>query len=122
MEDWRLCGQERFLTNAVLYRVTFPDFWQKSYEEKNPFYQKIAEYAKEFVAEHNRGHEYLEGDKVQAFWHEHCDFCWEKATTDTPGTFYCTKDLRHWICETCFTDFCTQFGWATRPVEELFSD
>lgn len=120
MSDWRLNGQENYLTNAVLYQVIFPDFWRKSYAEKNPFYQKIAEYAQRYVAEHNKDYQQLEGEKVQGFWHEHCEFCWSKATTDTSCVFYCTKDLKYWICEECFSDFYAQFGWTVRPVSELF--
>lgn len=120
MSDWRLREQEAYLSNAKLYKVTFPEFWEAAYKDKNPFYQKIARYANQFVAATNRGHEYLDGDKIQHFWHEHCDFCWEKALTDKPCEFYCTKDLACWICTECFNDFKEQFHWSVRPTEELF--
>ena len=41
MDDWRMNGQEKYLSNATLYKVQFPEFWQLAYETKNPFYQKI---------------------------------------------------------------------------------
>lgn len=117
VEDWRLRGQEAYLKNAVLYRVVFPEFWEKAYREKNVFYQKIAQYAQKHVAQTNRGHEYLQGEKVQHFWHEHCEFCWEKALTDKECKFYCTEDMGYWICSECFHDFCEQFNWQVKSTE-----
>ena len=84
------------------------------------FYQKIARYAERFVAETNRGAEYLEGDKIQHFWHEHCEFCWEKALTDKNCEFYCTEDMYYWICAECFRDFREKFNWQVKSAEELF--
>jgi hypothetical protein len=75
MSDWRLQGQKIYLSGAILYKVTFPQFWETAYRDKNPFYQKITDDAVRFVKEMNRGHEYLEGEKVQHFWHKHCEFC-----------------------------------------------
>lgn len=120
-EDWRLQGQEAYLEGAVFHRVVFPEFWEKAYKEKNAFYQKIARYAQEFVATMNRGREYLEGEKIQHFWHEHCEFCWEKAMTDKPCEFYCTEDYRYWVCKECFADFREKFCWtvkAERPMSK----
>ena len=93
MSDWRLNGQEDYLSNKTLYKITFPEFWEIAYKDKNAFFQKIERYAKKYVKETNRGHEYLEGEKIQHFWHEHCEFCWEKALTDKLCTFYCTEDI-----------------------------
>ena len=109
MEDWRLRGQEAYLKRATLFRVTFPEFWEKSYREQNEFYQKIVQYARQFVAQTGRGQEYLEGEKVRHFWHEHCEFCWEKVQTDMECEFYCTKDFYYWICPVCFRDFRNEF-------------
>lgn len=120
VEDWRLQDQEEYLSNAVLYQVTFPAFWEKAYAEKNSFYENIWEYALRHVKAYPQTKEYLEGDKVQRFWHEHCEFCWEKAMTDIECTFYCTKDMRCWICETCFHDFQGKFHWTVKPAEEIF--
>lgn len=120
MSDWRLQGQKIYLSGTILYKVTFPQFWETAYRDKNPFYQKITDDAVRFVKEMNRGHEYLEGEKVQHFWHKHCEFCWEKALTDKSGVFYCTKDMKYWICEECFRDFCDQFHWQVKPESELF--
>ena len=120
MSDWRLNGQEEYLSNITLYKVTFPEFWETAYRNKNTFYQKIALYAERFVAETNRGVEYLDGDKIQHFWHEHCEFCWEKALTDKYCEFYCTEDMHYWICAECFHDFREKFNWQVKSAEELF--
>jgi hypothetical protein len=120
MEDWRLRGQEDYLSNATLYMVQFPEFWKCAYETKNPFYEKIAAYANHYVQKTGKWAELLEGEKIQQFWHEHCEFCWEKAYTDKPCVFYCTKDLYWWICSECFEDFRELFHWQVKPIEELF--
>lgn len=120
MSDWRLSGQEKYLAGKTLYKIDFPAFWKLSYESRNLFYQKIADYAKKQVEETGRWAELLEGENVQRFWHEHCEFCWEKASTDKECTFYCTEDMYRWICEDCFRDFSEQFHWQVKPVEELF--
>ena len=120
MDDWRLRGQEGYLADKILYKVTFPEFWKTAYKDKNIFYQKILRYAKEHVEATNRGHESLEGEKIQGFWHEHCEFCWEKALADKSCVFYCTDDLYYWICEECFRDFREMFNWTEKSVDELF--
>lgn len=120
MSDWRLNGQEEYLSNITLYKVTFPEFWETAYRNKNTFYQKIARYAERVVAKTNRWAEYLDGDKIQHFWHEHCEFCWEKALTDKNCEFYCTEDMSYWICAECFRDFREKFSWQVKSAEELF--
>ena len=35
--------------------------------------------------------------------------------------FYCTEDMKHWICEECFNDFKEQFNWQEKSAEELYS-
>ncbi len=119
MSDWRLRGQEDYLMNKALYKVTFPDFWAVAYRDKNAFYQEIKKYAKRFVQESGKGHDFLEGEKIQSFWHEHCEFCFEKAMTDKACTFYCTEDLKYWICEECFNDFKEQFSFTEKSAEDL---
>ena len=120
MSDWRLNGQEKYLLNATFYKISFPEFWNIAYRDKNEFYIKVEECAKNHVKKTHNGHEYLEGEKIQYFWHEHCDFCWEKAMTDIICTFYCTKDMNHWICETCFHDFKDKFKWEEKSKFDLF--
>lgn len=120
MQDWRLLKREEYLSNITLYKVSFPPFWVEAYRDKNAFYQKIVRDAERFVATMHRGREYLEGEKVQHFWHEHCEFCGEKAQTDEPCTFYCTKDLQHWICEKCFQDFQENFHWQEEGEYAIF--
>jgi hypothetical protein len=46
--------------------------------------------------------------------HDHCEFCGRKFSL-APGDFhggYATKDFFHWICESCFADFSSSFGWT----------
>ena len=78
MEDWRLHGNEDFLENAVVYRIKFPEYWEKAFREKNSFFRLVQYDAEDFVNTMNRGQEFLEGEKIRHFWHEHCFFCWEK--------------------------------------------
>lgn len=120
MSDWRLSGQAKYLSNVTLYKVSFPEFWEAAYREKNIFYQNLVRHARQFVTETNRGAEYLEGEKIQHFWHKHCEFCWEKALTDKACEFYCTEDMKHWICAECFHNFQEKFSWQIKPAEELF--
>ena len=120
MSDWRLNGQEEYLSNVTLYKISFPEFWENAYRDKNYFFQKIEQYAKRHVEVKNRGHEYLKGESIQHFWHEHCGFCWEKALTDKSCEFYCTEDMKYWICAECFHDLCEKFNWQEKSAEELF--
>ena len=110
-DDWRLNGQEEYLSNALLYKIKFPDFWEKAYAEKNEFYDLVKKDALQFVNTMHRGEEWSDGENIQHFWHEHCEFCWEKALTDKAGEFYCTQDFKHWICLECFNDFKDMFHW-----------
>ena len=119
-EDWRLTGHEEYLQNAVLYKVVFPDFWQRAYIDKNAFYQLVLKEAVSHVDRFPHTKEYLEADKIQLFWHAHCDLCWEKAMTDIECEFYCTKDMLHWVCKECFDDFKDKFGWTVKSSDELF--
>ena len=49
MSDWRLNGQEEYLSNKTLYKITFPAFWEAAYKDKNAFFQKIERYAKNIL-------------------------------------------------------------------------
>ena len=40
MSDWRLNGHEEYLSNKILYKITFPAFWETAYKDKNAFFQK----------------------------------------------------------------------------------
>lgn len=120
MSDWRLNGQDEYLSNKTLHKIVFPAFWETAYRDKNAFFLKIARYAKRFVESTDRGHEYLEGENIQHFWHEHCEFCLEKLLTDKACTCYCTKDMHYWICDKCFQDFKEKFDWEEKPVKDLF--
>ena len=119
-QDWRLKGQEDYLKNAVLYKVTFPAFWTKAYLEKNRFFQLVSDDAEQHVRQFPNTKEYLVGEKIQLFWHAHCDFCWATAMTNQPCEVYCTKDMNYWICKDCFEDFKRQFGWTEASSDKLF--
>lgn len=121
MSDWQLTEQKQYLSGKTLYKITFPVFWETAYKDKNAFFQKIEQYAKKHVETTNRGMDFLEGKKIQHFWHEHCGVCWEKALTDKSCTFYCTKDMHYWICEECFQNFREEFNWKEKSAEELFT-
>ena len=118
-DDWRIKGNEDYLNNLILYKVVFPDFWKKSYTLKNKFYQMIKADGESWVNSGHAGKEFLKGEKIQHFWHEHCELCWEKAVTDKNSTFYCTENFKRWICEECFEDFKSKFHWAIKPMEDL---
>ena len=40
MDDWRIY-EEEFFENLELFEIRFPDYWKKSYSEKNDFYRMI---------------------------------------------------------------------------------
>lgn len=111
MDDWRLNGQEKYLQGVTLYKIVFPQFWLKAVTERNLFYEMIADRAHRFAEQMQRGEEYIEGDEIQHFFHEHCEFCMEKVTMDKEGEFYCTTDMQHWVCSECINDFKERFGW-----------
>lgn len=119
MDDWRLRGENDFLENAVVYKIKFPEYWEKAYREKNSFYRLIQNDAENFVKVMNQGREFLDGKKIQHFWHEHCYFCWNKATTDRECVFYCTEDMQCWICADCFNDFKDKFKWIVKSGDAL---
>ena len=119
-QDWRINGQEAYLQNATLYKIKFPEFWKAAYKEKNAFYQKVLKCAESYAALYPDKSEYLEGEKIQLLWHDHCEFCWEKAMTDTECEFYCTKDMRYWICKECYEDFKDKFNWTVKSANQLF--
>lgn len=121
MSDWRIHGQEAYLSGATLYKVTFPDFWKASYGQKNGFYRRVRDYAASYVERTHRCEELLEGESVGRFWHNHCEFCWEKVHTDKSCVFYCTEDMYYWICEDCFNDFCEPFHWTVKSDWELLN-
>jgi len=71
MTDWRLREQEEYLEGVHLTKKIPTEFWEESYATKNDFYQKLLSEPIQFVKQHGRGGEYLEGDKLREFWHEH---------------------------------------------------
>ena len=52
--------------------------------------------------------------------HDHCEFCTAKfMVEDHPDVLhegYCTEDECHWICDRCFTDFRSRFGWSVKET------
>lgn len=119
MADWRLRGQEEYLSGATLYKVTFPEFWERAYREKNRFYRSAQRCAKAYVERTGQLAEYLQDERIGRFWHDHCEFCWEKAQTDQEGVFFITGDCSRFICQACCLDFKEQFCWTLLPQEEL---
>ena len=124
MSDWRLQGQEKYLSNVTLYKVSFPEFWEKALCEKNEFYKKIEKAPLTYRKDADGNWVVVEVEpmpieEAARHWHKHCEFCWEKAMTNIEGEFYCTKDMHHWICKECFEDFKDKFGWIVKTAEEL---
>lgn len=114
MSDWRLRDQELYLMNVSLNKIEFPDFWVLSFNSKNEFYKMIACDAEEFVKNHGRGSELLNGLSIGRFWHTHCDFCMKEINTVDANKCYCTDDYGSWICEDCFNDFYKKFNWVLK--------
>ena len=55
--------------------------------------------------------------------HDHCSFCQRHISVplaaDDPDAVdrgYSTEDSYHWVCEACFADFRSRFGWTVVPV------
>ena len=116
MDDWRIINQEYLLKGVALKKIKFPEFWKESYLAKNDFYKMISKDAYDFVEKYNRGKEFLDGEKIQKFWHTHCDFCTEKITAEDSRICYCTLDYSIWICKNCFDDFCKKFDFKLQPT------
>ena len=111
MDNWRIIGQGDFIKGIELREVKFPDFWKRAYLTKNDFYQMIVKDATNFVKKYKRGTEFLDGEKVQEFWHAHCDFCTEKISTEDSRVCYRNQDYSIWICKKCFDDFNEKFDF-----------
>ena len=117
MEDWRIIKEiEQFYMGLELNKITFPNFWVEEYEKKGKFYKHIKDDAEKFIEKYDRGKEYLIGDKIQDFWHTHCDFCTETITTRDKRECYCTDDYSIWICKKCFDDFSQKFGFKIKSI------
>ena len=111
MDDEEFLSEQSDLKGQELYKVHFPEFWDRSYESKNSFFEMIEADAKNFVKVYHRGEEFLEGKKIGKFWHAHCEFCFTNIETDANSDCYCTKDFLSWICADCFRDFKDEFSW-----------
>ena len=119
MEDWRLLINQDDLRGRDLYRVFFPEFWTKSYEQKNSFYKMIKREALDFVKKYKRGESYLNGELVGHFWHAHCEFCTKKIMVDSECECYCTEDFSSWVCSECYEEFRDKFLWRIHDIQEL---
>ena len=112
MKDWRLEGSSALnLKNQTFKKIIFPDFWNKAYAEKNDFFQSIKLDGEMFVEKYGRGKEFLVGDKIQDFWHEHCVLCTDKITTRDNRVCFCADNYSTWVCQTCYEDFKAHFNW-----------
>ena len=80
MSDWRLKLNGHMvekLVGATFYKVTFPEFWEVAYREKNDFYKKIERYAKSYVESTNKGCRTLHLTFYKGFQRENADG-WKK--------------------------------------------
>ena len=118
-KDWRIDGNEDYLNDLTLYKIKFPEFWKKSCQLKNTFYEMVVSKGEELVRRGVTHKRNLEKGRIHHIWHEHCELCWEKALTSKCFTFYCTKDFQRWICQECFNDFKDNFSWTVKPGDEL---
>ena len=118
-DDWRITGNEDYLNNLTLYKIKFPEFWKKSCQLKNIFYEMVVGKGEEWVRRGVTNKRYLDKKRIHHIWHEHCEFCWEEALTPKCCTFYCTKGFKHWICQKCFNDFKDKFSWIVHSGNEL---
>ena len=109
--NWKLAaGQDSFWKNKKVLKIQFPEFWQISLQSQNAFYQMVQSSAQNFVETFNRGQEFLTEELLHEFWHEHCDFCTDKITTENNCVVYCTEDFYCWICSECFEEFKEQLN------------
>ena len=54
--------------------------------------------------------------KSAKWYHDHCEFCWQKFTEDSADTEhegYTTQDGYYWVCRECFELFKDEFKWET---------
>lgn len=122
--DWEIGNDEEKIYEeqykcANFLQITFPEFWQKSYEKKNNFYQHVYLEAKKHVEILKRGEEYLNGDLCKEWWHRHCDFCWKTIDTNLNGECYCSEDIELWVCAECFNAFKGHFEWVAEIAEDI---
>lgn len=112
MKDWRLEGPDvSFLKNETIKTIIFPNYWNEAFATKNDFYQAIKSDGEAFVKKFGRGSEFLVGERIQDFWHEHCIFCTQKITTRDNRVCYFNAHYSSWICQTCYEDFKHLFNW-----------
>ena len=72
------------------------------------------DYLKNKQLKENIPFEFAKTKEYPQSWHEHCEFCGEKATADVKGEFYSTEDDYYWICKSCFDDFKEKFNWIVK--------
>ena len=36
--------------------------------------------------------------------------------TDISGVFYCTEDMKDWLCEECFNEFKDEYNWQAKDA------
>lgn len=72
---------------------------------ENDFYKKLWNCAARDMEALGKDAGSLQPEEVPLWWHDHCEFCWEKIEADKDMTCYCTEDHHHWVCEECYNDF-----------------
>ncbi len=53
--------------------------------------------------------------------HDHCSFCWSKFGYNESDISdgYCSIDGKHWVCDNCFKDFQTEFGFKVKENSNI---
>ncbi|HIU81624.1 MAG TPA: hypothetical protein IAB11_03970 [Candidatus Ornithoclostridium faecavium] len=100
--------------------ITFPQFWQHSFDTKNNFYNYVLMEAKKHIELFNLGKEYLEEYNICDFWQRHCSVCQKSITTNINETCYCSIDGFDWICHDCIDKVKNQYSLSIlKDVEDI---
>lgn len=136
--------QHTDLEGEVFYQLQFPEFWERSYAEKNAYYNRVERLFKRtesalmqeldaevfarlsYASEHDGvlpdGRRLTEKEKMELLWYEDCFLFSEKLFLNQPATLYCTKDMDVWLCEECFEmmQSVNRVKWVVCPSDTLF--
>ena len=75
--------------------------------------------AKQFVEILGLDEKYLKEDNCIELWERHCEFCFEKITTNIKKVCYCTIDCVNWICDECYNKYKDEFEWKVVKVHDI---
>lgn len=110
---------ENQLKQAELLKIEFPLFWNNAYNNKNRFFYLVFDEAKQFVEILGLDEKYLKEDNCIELWERHCEFCFEKITTNIKKVCYCTIDCVNWICDECYNKYKDEFEWKVVKVHDI---